>query len=98
MNFKAFKARMGNDEAKDFLDFDAVEPKLSQRPDLHAFLLLDQLVPGTTDIISNAEHDQFYLSIDPEELAAAATGEQVTDLIRCGVIYDEETDSLFMFT
>ena len=98
MELEEFKARMGEDEPEEFLNFPAVEHKLSQRPDLHAFLLLDQLVPGTTDIISGAEHDQFYLSVDPEDLAPLITSEQATDLIRCGVIYDEETDSLFMFS
>lgn len=98
MELEEFKLRLGEDGPEEFLHFKAVEHKLSRRPDLHAFLLLDQLIPGDKDIISGAAHDQFYLSIDPEELAPLITPEQVTDLIRCGVIYEEETDSLFMFT
>lgn len=77
--------------------FDRVKPKLSQRPDLHAFLLLDQLCPGKGDIIACAEHDEFWLDVDVEELAKVITKEQVIDLVRCGVRYDKSVDSLAMF-
>lgn len=42
-------------DCAEYLKFDRVEPKLSRRPDLHAFLLLDRLVPGIRDIIGCAE-------------------------------------------
>ena len=81
----------------EFLEFKDVKPKLSQRPDLHAFLLLDQLCPGKGDIIACAEHDEFWLDVDVEELAKVITKEQVIDLVRCGVRYDKRVDSLAMF-
>jgi hypothetical protein len=84
-----------NDE---FLKFENVENKLSQRPDLHAFMLLDSLFPGDINMVSGASHDEFYLSISPEELSEKATDEQLIDLHRCGVRYDESNDSLAMFT
>lgn len=71
-----------NDE---FLKFKRVKNKLSSRPDIHAFILLNQLVPGTRDMVSAAEHDEFFLDVDVDELEKVATEEQVIDLIRCGV-------------
>lgn len=81
----------------DYIQFEKVERKLSNRPDLHAFLLLDSLFPGDRDIVSAAEHDEIYLDIDAEELAKKATPEQIQELVRCGVRYDSDTGSLAMF-
>jgi hypothetical protein len=64
---------------------------------LHAFNLLDKLVPGTRDMISAAEHDEIWLEVSPEELAKVATEEQIIDLIRCGVRYERGADSLALF-
>ena len=75
----------------DYLKFDRVENKKSQRPDLHAFLLLDELFPGTSDIIGAACHDEIYLDVDPEGLSE----ENILELVRCGVRYSD--DSLCMF-
>ena len=80
------------------LKFERVERRFSSRPDLHAFLLLEDLVPGDDYIVSAAEHDKTYLGVDPSDLARAVTEDQVVELLRCGVLYDEEEDSLFMFT
>ena len=81
----------------EFLEFARVQNKTSGRADLHAFNLLDRLVPGKSDIVSAAEHDEIWLDVSPEELAKAATEEQIIELIRCGVRYDEGTDSLALF-
>jgi len=81
----------------EFVKFENVENKLSNRPDLHAFLLLESLVPGTTDMVSAAEHDQIYLDVDVEELAEKATEDQLRDLSRCGVMHSGEYDCLMMF-
>lgn len=77
---------------------DYVKNPLSKRPDLHAFLLMDKLVPGNGDIISAAEHDEFYIDIDPEELAENITEEQIIELVACGVGYTSEYDCFYMFT
>lgn len=84
---------------KEFLEFDRIENKLNDRPDIHAFLLLDKLFPSKgRDIISAAEHDMFYLDIDCEVLAENITEADVLDLVRCGIFYDDETDGLAMYT
>ena len=72
----------------EFLNFDRIENKRSKRPDLHAFLLLDELFPceGKSDMVCCAEHDEIWLDI-PED--AKLTDEQIVELVRCGVRYDD---------
>lgn len=86
-----------NKHDKEFLEFEKVEIKLSKRPDIHAFILLDQLVPGDADIIAAAEHDEIYLDVEPEQLEKVASELQIIDLIRCGVRYDKQTGGFCMF-
>ena len=84
----------------EYIQFQNVVNKRSRRPDMHAFIVLDELLPGDGkgDLISAAEHDQFFLDIEPEALARVATEEIILDLVRCGVSFDEESESLFLFT
>ena len=77
--------------------FEMVEDKLSNRPDLCAFLLIDKLLGGSRDMVCASEHDQFYLEADCEVLSLRATEGDIITLIRCGVMFDSETDSLAMF-
>lgn len=86
-------------EGKEYGKFSRVENKLSVRPDLCAFILLDKLVPNPgSNIVRAAEHDEFYIDIDMDELAKAATNEDILTLIRCRVQYSDELDSLFITT
>ncbi len=71
--------------------------KETNRPDLHAFLLLDKLVPGMRNIVSCAEHDKIWLDIPLAQLASVIEPEQVRELVWCGVCLDEDTDSLTLF-
>ena len=79
----------------EYIKFSRIENKRSTRPDLHAFLLLDELFPGNCDMISCAEHDEFWLDIEPEQMEEL-TEDQILELVRCGVICDY--DSLKMFS
>jgi len=83
-----------NDE---YLKFERVTDKRSQRPDLHAFLLLGELFtkPGQ-NMVSSAGHDEIYLEPGGEQLDTL-TDEHILDLVRCGVRHDSEFDSLCMF-
>ncbi len=81
----------------EFLEFERVENKRSKRPDLHAFLLLDEIVPGNRDLVSSAEHDEIWLDVRLEPLLEAATLQQLIDLHRCGIRCDAESESLCMF-
>ncbi len=97
MSEDELKALLSSDDLDEYLKFERIKVKLSKRPDLHAFLLLDQLVPGENDIVGGASHDEIWLGVELEDLAKVITPEQVIDLIRCGVRWDSETDSLAMF-
>lgn len=81
----------------DYIKFERIASPRSRRPDLHAFLLLDELQPGTTDMISASEHDEFFLDIDIEKLNEVITDEQILELTRCGIRVDESNDCLSMF-
>jgi hypothetical protein len=82
----------------DYLDFNAWADAPSKRADLAAFILLDKLQPGGGDIVSASEHDEFFLSIDCDELAKVATLEDVRNLRRCGVMFSESDDCLSMYS
>jgi hypothetical protein len=81
----------------DYLEFARVENKRNQRPDLHAFLLLDELCPKEgRDMIRGAEHDEFYLDVNDEQLEALSD-DQILELVRCGVMVNSD-GYLYMFT
>jgi hypothetical protein len=79
----------------EYLKFERIENKRTQRPDLHAFLLLDEIFPGTTDIVACAEHDEIWLK--SEGRLDLLSDEQILELVRCGVRYDDDCESLTMF-
>lgn len=81
----------------EFLEFDRIAAKRSLCPDLHAFMLLDELLPGRSDMVCHAEHDEIWLKPNLRDLAKVATEGQLVDLIRCGVRIDVDGDGLCMF-
>lgn len=81
----------------EFLKFESIESPANERPDLCAFLILDQLAPGSSDMVTTAEHDKIYLEVEPEDLAKVITESDIRDLIRCGIMYDEDENLLWMF-
>jgi hypothetical protein len=86
-----------NDDDNEYLNFDAVQNKKSARPDLHAFILLDTLVPGKSDMVAGAEHDEIYLDVALDAIAPLLTPELILELRRCGVRVDDDEDGLAMF-
>ena len=79
--------------SEEYLKFEDVKTKISNRPDLHAFILLDRLFPSDRDIISASSHDTFFLGISDEDIETL-NEETILDLVRCGVMFD---DGLSMF-
>ena len=80
----------------DYLNFDKVKNKRSQRPDLHAFIVLSELFSGDRDIVSGARHEEIFLDFDYEQLITLSP-QVVLELVRSGVRYDSERESLVMF-
>lgn len=83
--------------AADYSKFDRVKNKRSLRPDLHAFMLLDTILPGTSDMVCCAEHDEIFLEVDTEALSQVATEDQLRELHRCGVRHEVGENALVMF-
>jgi hypothetical protein len=73
--------------------------RLHRRADLNAFLLLDKLLTNGNDsaILVDARNEQVWLSPKPWEVMQRASEEDLLDLVRCGVFYDEDNDSLSMY-
>ncbi len=74
-------------DGEEFLKFEKVQNKRSKRPDLHAFLMLDDLFPGTSDLVSSASHDEIWLDVDDDQVETL-TDEQILELSWCGVRHD----------
>lgn len=72
--------------------------RFSNRPDLHAFNLLDRLVPGTTEMIRWSRSDEVFLGVDITDLTKVATEEDLLDLIRCGMCFNNYQQCLYFFT
>jgi len=83
-------------EESKFDEFEKIKNKHSNRPDLHALIMLDKLFDSACDMISCAEHDEVFLDISTEDIATL-TKEQVYELVACGVYYSSDVDSLHMF-
>jgi len=76
-------------DGDEFLKFEKVANRRSQRPDLHAFLMLDELFPGTSDLVSSASHDEIWLDVDDDQVETL-TDEQILELSWCGVRHDSD--------
>lgn len=78
--------------------FERISNKRSLRRDLHAFILLDEKFPTyNSAIVGAASHDEIWIDLDSEDIEKL-TDENILELVRCGVMYNEEHDSLSMFT
>jgi hypothetical protein len=79
--------------------FSRVQNKFSNRRDLHAFILLDKLIENANahyKIISNSDHDEITISLYDKN-CDVLTEENIIDLIRCGVLNDEDEECFTMF-
>ena len=84
----------------EFMEFGRIKDPPHLRPDVCAFIVLDRLVPPPfpkREMVCAAEHDEIYLDVDPAKLTEVASDDDIKLLVRCGVRYDESTDSLAMF-
>lgn len=91
-----------NDFEPYFLTFEKIENPRATRPEVLAFLLLDELVPARKDVtqsmVKYTSDSRVVLDVDLEALAASGiTEDQVLMLVRCGVEYEENV-GLFTWT
>ena len=87
--------RISND-GEEYLKFERVPNKRSNRMDLHAFMLLDSIWPNERIMIANADFDEIWLEVSEEQIEQL-TDDQILELSRCGVRHDYDTGSLAMF-
>jgi hypothetical protein len=82
----------------EYLQFDCVEYKPSNQPDLCAMILLDKLQPRLrcTGIIAGADSESICFSIDVDKLGEVATEDDIIYLIRCGVHVADEALCMFV--
>lgn len=88
MATEEIEAMFSDDDCDEYIKFENIpaERRLSTRPDIHAFILLNKLAPGTRDMICSSEHDEYFLEPSIDDLAkGGATEQDIMDLIRCGV-------------
>lgn len=80
------------------LEFGRIERKRSLRPDVHALIVIDELVPGVRPdrMVRQAWDDILYLNVEPAALAKVATEAVIIELARCGVGYTSEGNSLIV--
>jgi len=76
--------------------FEDVEHKMSQRPDIHALMMLDKLAPNNSCAIVSTDYDVVYLAFDPDIVSNNVTEDQVRDLVRCGVLFDGDGFRFFV--
>jgi len=79
-----------------YTPFESLENKRSNCAEIHAFLILNELVP-TDRMIESAEHDKIWLSVNIEALSKVITSEQIRELSICGVFYDDDIELLAMY-
>lgn len=81
--------------------FFRISPRRSNRPDLHALMLLDSLLPGSTGspakMIVAANDETVWLTYTLEALAEVLTEELIIELLRCGVVAVEKEKCLAIY-
>lgn len=84
----------------DFLKFERIpeSDRPFTSPDICAFAMLDKRFPAErkSDMVSAAEHDEIWLRIESEQIQQL-TDDEILYLTRCGVRYEDDTESLAMF-
>ena len=83
--------------AHEYIKFEREEGVRFKRPDVAAFVRLYELMGGDRDLVCSAENDEIWLDVDIDKLGEVAKEEDIVFLIRCGVRYDSDVDSLAMF-
>lgn len=80
----------------EYCRFEKVANKRSQRSDVHAFLLLDELFPGFGGLVTGANGDMIRLDINDDQVETL-TDEQILELSWCSVSHDGNAGGLCMF-
>lgn len=85
--------------SEEYLHHHVIENPMHRQADLCCFLMLDKIAPLNNDrnVIAYASHDEITLAFDPNTVAQNATEQEIIDLIRCGLRYEEDEECFMMF-
>lgn len=95
MSQKEYIKQLFSKHQKELCFFERETHRFSNRPDLNALMILDILQPNIFNIIKAFKNKEVFLFVDLDTLVI--TEEQVISLLRSGVNYDSEYDSLRLF-
>jgi len=84
-----------NDEYLEFKEIDE-SLKISKRPELCVMLYLDKLLPDGDGLLESCDHERVFLQFDCDKFAEIATEDDVRFLLRCGILYDVESEKFYM--
>lgn len=79
----------------EYLHFERVENKTTNRPDMEAFLMLDKQYNSNIGIIGSAIYEEVCLNVDIDKIDL--TEDDVIKLLRCGIRFNSDYDCLSMF-
>lgn len=86
----------------EFLEFERIENPKHTRSDLCAMLMISEIQSRYypekrfSKMISWAGHEEIYLDVDVEEISEYITKQEIIDLIRCGVRFEESNFAMFV--
>lgn len=81
----------------EYLAFERVENKLSAAPQIHAFVFLSNKYSGFSgDVIDGSDSNQIFLFPDLND-SLPFVEQDIVDMRRAGVRYDDRCDCLSMF-
>lgn len=88
--------------AHEYRKFERIEAPSCSRPDLCAFIRLNQLVPSVATLfaftlIKDDQRDEIFLGVDLGDLAEVASEADIVTLIRCGLRLREDFDCLAIY-
>ena len=79
----------------EYLHFERVYNRITNRPDLEALLMLGKQYDGDVDILGGVNYEEVFLNVDINKVDL--TEGDVIKLLRCGVRYNSDNECLSMF-
>lgn len=89
-----------HDADDEYLNYQRIKDLPYDAPDVCAFFKLSQIYGSNNYrfMITGTDHDSVYIRTEPGLLFGRITQEDVVYLRRCGLCYDDDHQSFYMFT
>ena len=99
MNIQELKKLFKKHSENEYIEFEKVENKKSKFADIHGLLLLEEKFPPNEishGILDNFDYETATINIEIEEDNIPLTENDIIELLRCGIDYDEDLECLTM--